>query len=267
MTSDALLNADLESPRLVEFCGGTLAAYSHRSPTRETENEDSAGWHAWSAEEGVLVVSDGAGGQAGGARASAVAVSAFLEAVRSGEAGSRDTVLGAIDAASSAISELKLGAAATLAVVQVAGREVRSYHVGDSGTLVFGQRGRRKFETIAHSPVGYAQEAGVIDEDEAMHHEDRHFVSNFLGTPEVRIDMSSAFTLAARDTVVSASDGLLDNLASEEIVQLTRAGTLSRCAMDLLLLARKRMMDPAEGAPSKPDDLTFLVFRPGAVAK
>ena len=94
-----------------------------------------------------------------------------------------------------------------------------------------------------------------------MHHEDRHIVSNMLGAADMRIEVGSARRLAPRDTLLVASDGLSDNLAPEEIVELIRAGPLERGARRLAADARERMDKPREGRPSKPDDLTFLLFR------
>ncbi len=58
---------------------------------------------------------------------------------------------------------------------------LRPYHVGDSTNLLTGQRGKLEFAMISHSPTGYAMEAGVLGEEEALVHEDRHDVSNLLG--------------------------------------------------------------------------------------
>ena len=86
-------------------------------------------------------------------------------------------------------------------------------------------------------------------------------ISNVLGSTEMRIDVGSPIDLAPRDTLVLASDGLSDNLLLSEIVELVRAGPLPDAARDLATSATHRMEEPREGKPSKPDDLTFLVFR------
>ena len=69
-----------------------------------------------------------------------------------------------------------LGAGTTLAVVQITGDVMRRYHAGDSMILMVGQRGRIKVESIAHSPVGYGIESGLLDAADATTHEDRHLV-------------------------------------------------------------------------------------------
>ena len=76
----------------------------------------------------------------------------------------RGAIINGFESADGAISSLGTGAAATLAVVEVQGHKMRSYHAGDSMVLVTGQRGRIKWQTIPHSPVGYAVEAGLLQQ-------------------------------------------------------------------------------------------------------
>jgi serine/threonine protein phosphatase PrpC len=204
------------------------------------------------------------GGDRGGEQASRVAVEAVWTALerasREGEV-LRTAILNGIESASGAVSALGLGAATTLAAVEFQDFSVRPYHVGDSMILVVGQRGKIKLQTVSHSPVGFAVEAGVLGEAEAMHHEDRHLVSNVLGAPDMRIEMGSTIELAARDTVLIASDGLADNLRLEEIVERVRTSPIRDVANRLAEDTRRRMDQPREGEPSKPDDLTFVGFR------
>ncbi len=48
--------------------------------------------------------------------------------------------------------------------------------------LFTGHKGKIKLQTISRSPVGYAVHTGLLDETEAMHHEDRHLASNIIGS-------------------------------------------------------------------------------------
>jgi serine/threonine protein phosphatase PrpC len=70
-------------------------------------------------------------------------------------------------------------------------------------------------------------------------------------------------TLAAHDTVVLGSDGLFDNLRLAEIVDHVRVGPLGAAATRLREAASDRMAREQAGEPSKPDDLTFVLDRPG----
>ena len=153
------------------------------------------------------------------------------------------------------------GSATTMTVITIEGLIARSYQIGDSEALVVGQRGLIKLQTTAHSPTGFAVEAGFLDEREALHHEDRHLVSNFLGTSDMRIDVGAGVELRPRDTVLVASDGLTDNVHLDEIVEQVRTGGLVDSAAAVVKLAEERMSGAVSGQPSKPDDLSLILFR------
>ncbi|MDH3728381.1 MAG: protein phosphatase 2C domain-containing protein [Myxococcales bacterium] len=262
--SHIFADVDLSQSECFAFAGGEAAVLSARKPEREGPNEDAAALISIGDQTGVAIVSDGAGGHPGGAEAAALAVKAVCDAVSAigdDAQGVREAIINGFEAADKTISALGTGAAATLAVVEIQGNTMRAYHAGDSMVLVTGQRGRIKWLTVPHSPVGYAVEAGFLDRGEALHHEDLHLVSNLLGGQDLRIELGATLKLATRDTVVLASDGLSDNLHLDEIVERIRKGPLRTAADELASLGAKRMLTPREGAPSKPDDLTFIAIR------
>ena len=212
----------------------------------------------------VLVVADGAGGLPAGKRASLEAVStlvASLQASMDQTVLLRTAILNGIEAANQAVQALANGSATTFTVVTVEGRLTRAYQIGDSEAMVVGQRGVLKLQTPVHSPTGFAVEAGLLGQREALHHEDRHLVSNFLGTADMRIDVGATVELQPRDTVFVASDGLTDNLHTEEIIERIRCGPLDKAIDRVVGLANRRMAGAAAGQPSKPDDLSLLLFR------
>lgn len=260
-----LLPRTLSAPLVHAFAGGQVAWFTEASPDREDPqtNEDGALLVRVGPERGVIAVADGLGGQPGGAAASQRALEALGEVVAEAdpEAESlRAAVLDGMERADAAIRSLGIGAATTLVVAELQGEGLRPYHVGDSGMLLVGQRGRVKLQTVAHSPVGYAVESGLLDEDEALHHEDRHLVSNWVGSEHMRIEVGSMRRIAVRDTLLLATDGLFDNLAPAEIVERIRCGSLQEAAAGLAQRCRERMGRGDDG-PSKPDDLTFALFR------
>lgn len=260
-----LLDGAFEPDRLaVSAGGGSAIAYTCRAPDKESENEDSVAIIPYGPQAAILAVADGAGGLPAGKRASLTAIERLASSLGVALEKTmllRTAVLNGIEAANDAVRELGNGSATTLLVVTVEGRTVRAYHIGDSEALVIGQRGLIKLQTTAHSPTGFAVEAGFLDEREALHHEDRHLVSNFIGTVDMSIDVGAAIELAARDTIVLASDGLTDNVHVEEIVELTRKGPLDAAADAVIEIARERMSAPTSGQPSKPDDLSLILFR------
>jgi serine/threonine protein phosphatase PrpC len=243
---------------------GMAAVFSASCPGREGVNEDAAALIPLDEGSAVLAVADGLGSTPLADHAASLAVRSLVEALERVERERsvlRTAILNGIERASQAVARLGTGAATTLTVAEVQENAVRSYHVGDSLLLVVGQRGRIKFQSVAHSPVGFAFESGLLDEREALHHADRHLVSNVLGARDMRIEMGPVLHLAARDTLLLASDGLSDNLSEHEIVERARKAPLDEAARRLVADARRRMSAPTPGDPSKPDDLTLILFR------
>lgn len=264
-----LLRCDMEAVEMRPIAQGAVAVFTTRSPGKDTDNEDAAAVIPVGAGRGILAVADGLGGQRSGAVAAEMTLKALTERVAQAgpvaEAGDlRSAVLDGLERANTEVSELGIGAGTTLAVVEIADSTIRPYHVGDSMILVVGQRGKVKLQTVPHSPVGYAVEAGLLDEKEAIHHRDRHLVSNIVGSPEMRIEVGRTLGLNQHDTVVLGSDGLFDNLHVAEIADLVRKGPLAAAAVHMADACRRRMDEPDSGRPCKPDDLTFLVYRGGA---
>lgn len=250
--------------RRVTVGGGDAIAYTCRSPDKETENEDTVAIIPYGPQAAVLVVADGAGGLPAGKRASLTAVSSLIDSLQVAMSETmllRTAILNGIDAANAAVLSLANGSATTMTVITIEGQYARAYQIGDSEAMVVGQRGVIKLQTTAHSPTGFAVEAGFLDQRAALHHAERHLVSNFLGTSDMRIDIGAMVKLNPRDTVLLASDGLTDNVHGEEIVNLTRKGPLAVALESTVSLASRRMSGNSPTQPSKPDDLSLLLFR------
>jgi serine/threonine protein phosphatase PrpC len=248
----------------VEVAGGQAIAYTCRDPYKETENEDTVAILPYGPGAAVLVVADGAGGLPAGKRASMTAVNTLAESLQVAMDKTmllRTAILNGIEAANDAVLGLANGSATTMTVITLEGRLARSYQVGDSEAIVIGQRGLIKLQTTAHSPTGFAVEAGFLDQREALHHKERHLVSNFIGTTDMRIDVGAAVDLDLRDTVLLASDGLMDNVHVDEIVEFVRKGPLADAMRGAVELANQRMQKAEVGQPSKPDDLSLILFR------
>ena len=272
MSHDATLYIakDMTEPETLSVLGGQIVVFSTRCPNKESSNEDAAAVISKNQLNGILAVADGMGGGASGERASKIAVETIKKHVlQEGQhdLGLRPILLNAIEAANEKIVSLGIGAATTLSAIEIQNASIRPYHIGDSSILVVGQRGKIKLQTIAHSPVAMAVEAGVLDNNEAMTHEDRHLVSNILGTAEMRIEIGPTVQLARYDTVLLATDGLFDNLALEEIAEVIRKGPLMKAIENLVSAVSQRMNNPTDSSPSKPDDLTVIAFRQNACSQ
>jgi serine/threonine protein phosphatase PrpC len=259
------LGVDIDGVASFHFANGLACAYTGRAPGKETDNEDALGLIPCGNGAGVLVVADGLGGLPSGKQASSTAVTQLSHNVTANgceHPAFREAILDGIEQANKSVMEQGSGAGTTIAVVEIENRNVRPYHVGDSEILITGQRGKIKHQTISHSPVGYAVEAGLMEAGDAIHNEERHLVSNIIGTTEMRVEVGPRITLAPLDTLLIASDGLFDNLHAGEIKDIIRTGPLPVAAEKLLQACRARMNQFSDGLPHKPDDLAFILFRP-----
>jgi serine/threonine protein phosphatase PrpC len=246
--------------------GGEVCVRTLRSPDKQSANEDSAAIIQLGNDSLVLAVADGVGGMSAAHDASNLAVETLARALRklpNDPPELRPVILDAIEAANKNVLEMQRGAATTLVVAQLDANRLRCYHVGDSELVAVGQRGRIKQRVVPHSPTGFAVEAGLLDEDEAMQHDQRHILFNVIGSPDMRVEVGPTLQLAVRDTVLLATDGLFDNLFIDEIVDSIRMGPLTAAADRLVERAEARMRgEGTADAPCKPDDLTIALFRP-----
>ena len=266
LTTDMILLDGATGPDCVaaNVAGGQAIAYTCRDPYKDTDNEDSVAILPYGPGAVVLVVADGAGGLPAGKRASLTAVNTLAQSLQSAMDKTtllRTAILNGIEMANKAVLELANGSATTMTVITLEGRLARSYQVGDSEAIVIGQRGLVKLQTTAHSPTGFAVEAGFLDQREALHHEERHLVSNFIGIADMRIDVGAAVELDQHDTILVASDGLMDNVHVDEIIEFVRKGPLADALYNVVAQAEQRMKNARDGEPSKPDDLSLILFR------
>ena len=257
-----LMETEVAETRHFDMAGGDIVAYTARAPDKLTVNEDTVGVLRVGDNAAVLALADGAGGMPAGKKASQTAVETFLYSVAASE---EETLLGAvmrsIEKANQAVLSMLNGSATTLTIVTIEDNRVRTFQVGDSEALVTGQRGKLKLYTIPHSPTGLAVEAGYLDEEVALYHPDRHLVSNFVGSMDMTIDVGGELILSPLDTLVIASDGLTDNLFRHEVIDMVRTGPLDAALECLTAVANGRMRDAATGLPSKPDDLSIILYR------
>jgi serine/threonine protein phosphatase PrpC len=238
------------------------SVFSQRSPEKTTPNEDATVVIPINDETAVFAVADGCGGQRGGAQASSIALKCLAESVanESDIGNLRMAILDGIDKANREILALKMGAACTIAVAEFQQGWIRTYHVGDSKILLVSNRGRIRYQSVCHSPVGFAVESGFLEPDQAMNHDERHIISNFLGYGQMRMEIGPMLKMGIRDTLLVASDGLFDNLHDHEVAGMIRKGRIGSSLEQLTKLAIERMNGIAD-TPCKPDDLSVIIVR------
>ncbi len=263
--AEIFVESDFEETRQMNVATWDVVAFTHACPGRTTPSEDAAACFQLADGTGVLVVADGVGGHQSGEVASAIAVRSIHRQLCgiTPALSLRSAILDGIDSANQTILDLGIGAATTIAVVELNHSYIRPYHVGDSLITLVSQRGRVKWQAIGHAPVTYAIEAGVMDEEEAMGHPERHLVSNVVGQDDMTISVGPRLQPSARDTLVLCSDGLSDNVATDEMAELIRSGPLQTGCDAVVAIAQNRMVstDELQDVTGKPDDLTILACR------
>ena len=257
-TPVVMCGTDLDDPLTIACLVGQAVVYSHRSIAEHKTNEDALGVFDWGDGKLLLAVADGVGGQPGGA----AAARRVIETLHNAPASNHEDPVGyLVDKANDSIrQDISMGAT-TLSAVLIQNKRFTSYHAGDSATLVVGQRGRIKFHSVCHSPVGVAQARGELSEHTALFHPQRHLLSNMLGDEIFWVERSACCELATFDTIVIASDGLWDNFFCDEIVEIVCQGSLVQAGRRLAHSARQRMLTAEDNVPSKPDDLSFVLYR------
>ncbi len=235
-----------------------LASGPERPPGRP--GEDAAAVLDCGPDALLLAVADGMGGQRGGARASKVAVDVLAERLAEGTADSAD-VVDAVDEAQVRTKASRGAGATTLVVTLITPEGVRMFNVGDSEAILMTPRGKVKVRTTVQSPVGYLVAAGALAPDEALLHEYRHLLSSAVGIDAMRLEVCPRVAFAKTDTLVLGSDGMFDNVFEHELLEITRNRDLEDAADELAMLVAARMRRGG-GPPCKPDDMSFILFRP-----
>ena len=256
----ALRGANMASPQRVTLPSGEAVVFSRPHPYGDDSdaNEDALGLFQPEPDRLWLAIADGVGGLPRGQEAASRVIE-MLGEPRSIQ--NVESMESRIAASNQVLLEQLPGGATTISVVEILGDSLISYHAGDSAALVVGQRGRIKLKTQCHSPVGISEASGRLDEKQALFHPRRHLLNNMMGDPALWLEKQAALDLAALDTVLVASDGLWDNLFIAEAIEAIRAGPLISAAQLLVDTVISRMNAPVTGLPSKPDDVSFILYR------
>jgi PPM family protein phosphatase len=204
----------------------------------------------------LLVVVDGMGGHAEGAKASEATMRCLVKRFK--DAGQpildpQGFLIGALTAAHDAVVALGQGLSveqrprATCAVCLVQDENAYCGHIGDSRIYQL-RDGRVWHRSRDHSHVELLLHEGVIQENEVSNHPMRNFVECCLGGDEPLPDMSIAGRerLQPGDVLLLCSDGLWSGINDDALVTLL--GEESELEPALLALAEQAVAANAPGS-------------------
>jgi PPM family protein phosphatase len=191
------------------------------------ENQD----RAYADDElGIFLVVDGLGGHAAGEKAAELAVAVIVDEMVKKDGDPRERIRRAITTANNRIfeeaasNEALRGMACVLTLALISGDKVFVGHVGDSRLYLTWNGAIRKL-TSDHSPVGEREDAGELNEAEAMAHPRRHEVFRDVGSrprlpDEADFIEMKEFLFKPDAAILVCSDGLSDLLTSAEMLQV-----------------------------------------------
>jgi protein phosphatase len=216
-------------------------AATHSGNVRESNEDD------YVVGDNVFAVADGMGGHNAGEVASSIATTTLRDRLGGGAA-NLGVVVAAVVEANAAIFQAAYGnpdqrgmgtTLTGLAVIPATGdhpMRLGLVNVGDSRTYLR-RNGRLRRATLDHSYVQELLNTGHITEDEARHHPRRNIVTRALGIePTVRVD-SWLLPVVRGDRWVVCSDGLVDEVADEEIHDVLAGTADPQAAAEALVAA------------------------------
>lgn len=252
----------LPEPISFSVPAGEIAFYLKKGEFK-AENEDSVLVVDLGQRGLVLAIADGVGGHAHGGDASKIAIETLHNVVQgmNDQDSLRTTIVKAFDESNRKILETFDEGATTLIVVEVNAAGIRIYFAGDSLALIASGRGRLKYRIYGHNPVDYGILAGAWDDSNYNPLGMRHMVTNIVGSVDMQIQLGSLLELSPQDTLVLGSDGLFDNLPARDIASLLGTREFKSIAQIMKDKVLERMKSSGT-VFAKPDDLSFIVFRP-----
>lgn len=245
--------------------GGFQVGYFINKANDKLQNDDSLLIHPINESLCLFAIADGVGAAKNAHHASQSILHCLVAAINKHKkinslAEIRNIILDCIFTVNSDFSAKK-GYLTTLTLCVVHHNTMQVFQIGDSGILLFGQRGKLRYKTTSHSPVGYAQEAGLLDNASAIEHPDNHYIYNLIGDGNLNVEISSPLSLLRRDTVLLASDGLYDNILLKDLVNYIRCKKTESVTRQLSECIKKQVNPVTGDALIKEDDVSFIIVR------
>lgn len=194
----------------------------------------------------LFIVADGMGGHEDGGQASRVAVEAVRDAYfEDRETPVEERLRRAVGEANVRVYQFAQSGAiprkmgTTCTVLALVDAEAYLAHVGDSRAYRVGRDGISQLSRD-HTLVEALMREGVLTEDEAAQHPQRHALVRAIGIqPDVEVDVERLAPPQPGEAFVLCSDGLA-RVTDVEIRDVVRAGTPQQAAETLVQLANDR---------------------------
>ena len=222
-----------------------------------TKNEDSA---RVVPELGLFVIADGMGGHVAGEVASRVAAETLASEVanrptprliRDQQQILRDAVVAANEAVLAEGKRQQLeGMGTTLTALRITSRTATISHVGDTRAYLVTPR-RLDLLTADHTLVAMLVSTGVVREDEARLHPDKHLLTQAIGTTELVEPDVLQKRIPRGCRILMCTDGLHDHVAPDEIHRIALGADRDQAAHALI---------DAANAASGPDNITVILI-------
>jgi parallel beta-helix repeat protein len=222
-------------------------AWGETHPGRKRENNEDRIY--CDADRGIFIVVDGMGGEAAGEEASFHALKCIEKRLKRETGTIERRIREAITAANNEVYLLSQenpawrGMACVLTLAVIEDGTVNIGHVGDTRMYLIRAGEIRKL-TSDHSPVGQREEAGELNELEAMRHPRRNEVYRDVGSKKHRPDDEDfiqciQIPFSADCALLLCTDGLSDLVPSVEILRAVErnAGNPRAGALELIAMA------------------------------
>ena len=182
----------------------------------------------------LWAVCDGMGGQSNGEMASYSAVSRMRDLEQALQKQNfDDAVQEWVDLTSRAIGNGSEGGT-TLTILYGSEQDVQAAHVGDSRIYCF-HEGKLQRLTRDHTKVEMMVSMGMITEEEAKNHPQRHTISRYLGMDSeytCSATVSKKIPYCAGDRYLLCSDGVTDMLTDDQLESfMQETGDCESCAV------------------------------------
>ena len=137
----------------------------------------------------------------------------------------------------------------TLTALRLHGDRATFCHVGDTRAGLL-HKGRLRVLTHDHTVVGMLVEEGIIGEEDAREHPERHMLTQALGTQDLIEPDVDQISVPAGSRLLLSSDGLHDVVPPDEIAALASGADLEASAQALVDRAN---------ALGGPDNITVIL--------